>query len=70
MGKDEVLHFSCTYDIYSVVFDHFELDPLTGDVKVLANMSLDREQSELFILNVTVNNTKPRVGCSANSTCK
>ena len=54
----------------SVAFDHFEVDPLTGDVKVLANMSLDREESESFILNVTVNNTSPGVGCLVNPNCK
>ena len=54
----------------SVAFDHFEVDPLTGDVKVLANMSLDREESESFILNVTVNNTSPGVGCLVIPNCK
>ena len=54
----------------SVASDHFEVDPLTGDVKVIANMSLDREESESFILNVTVNNTSPGVGCLVDPSCK
>ena len=56
--------------MYSVALDYFELDPLTGELKILANMSLDREENEYIILNVTVNNTRPGVGCSINPNCK
>jgi len=53
-----------------LALDHFELDPLTGDIKVAANMSLDREENEFFILNFTVNNTRPGVNCAINPDCK
>lgn len=55
---------------YSIALHHFQLDPFTGDLKVVVNMSLDREENEVFILNVTVNNTKPGVGCFVDPNCK
>ena len=56
--------------ISALALDQFELDPLTGDIKVAVNMSLDREENEFFILNLTVNNTRPGVNCVINSDCK